>query len=379
MSRFARFGLTALALLAAPFLLVQGMANAHNPLSPAYGWNGFNLAQLSMGRLQVDETANGGFPMAVREGGAELARKAFAREPLAGDALFVLAIDQGAGANPEAVNAMLEGAYALDKRNRNIGALQLQQAALTGDITQTFGIIDRLATLYPALKSDFVAPLTLALSDPASLAPLQTALEGDPVWSEAFWLAVPRDAQRVSTMYALRQQIDNGTSAQSDAALLAELAKQELYGPAFDFWAQISDQQQNLLGFVMDDAFPPFGWELTASGERAMSKRGDTRFEAYVQNDTSGELARQLLHLQPGLYQFSASITPESQAANITVDLQCVTGETGVAASQPLNEAVRWYISSACETYWLVLSGSAWNSSNPLRVTIEDMQFQAGN
>ncbi len=378
MSRFVRIAFSFLTLLCAPVLLLQGWANAQNVASPSFGWNGYNLALLAMSRVQVAES-DGNLSVSVRDGGVELAQQAFAKEPLASDALFVLALNERAQGNQQRMRQILQAADTLDKRNRNIGALQLEQVSQGGDVSQTFGIIDRLTTVHPDLMNQFVQPLVLALRDPLSVAPLRDALSYNPVWATAFWNSVPTDAESVARMYELRRQTNIGTTEQSDGRLLAGLARQELYLEAFEFWQEVAEEAENPFGYVADQALAPFGWQLTTTGERAVSPRGEGRFDIYIQNDTSGELARQLVRLPRGSYSFDAQIDPENEAGRISARLECATADSGPGTAQALSGAVQWTISGSCETYWLILTGESWNMREALRATISDMQFQASS
>lgn len=378
MNRKFRFGLSALVLICAPVLLMQGLANARNPISPLYSSNGFNLALLSMGQLQFDQE-NGKLTMSVSSGGVELARKAFAREPLASDALLVLAINERVQGNLERMQAILESADALDKRNANIGALRLEQVALTGDISRTFGMIDRLGTVHPSLTAEFVRPLTAALNDPRTIPVLRDALNARPVWGAAFWRAMPADTNGISNMYELRGLTDVGTSEESDSSLVLTLVNNGLYADAFTFWEGFAGDEHDPLGFVPGTSFPPFGWSLTNGGERTMSPRGEARYEIYIQNETSGELARQLVRLPGGSYSFVAKIIPASEAGNIVASLECALGGDVVGDAQGLSNPARWTVSGDCDAYWLVLEGSAWDRRDPLRVSISDMRLQAGS
>ncbi len=376
MSRPIRFLLSALILALAPILLIQGLANASEPSDPKGPfpqWNAFWLAEMSSAMLQVEQTATG-IDVRVLDTGIEMARESFAAEPLATNALFVLAVDRRAEGDLDAMQAILNGADALDKRNRHIGALRLEQAALSGELQRTFAVVNRLATTHPSLTSDFVRPLVAALNETDAVPILQDALDRKPVWGRHFWTAVPRDQAILLKMYELRQLTDSGTTLETDARMLAALAAVGLYDEAFDFWPHVSDESADF-GFVANSSFPPFGWQVTTTGDRAMSARGDGRFEIYVQNDTAGELARQLVRLEPGEYVFSARITPLSDAEKITARLDCVEEEDPEGAGEPLDDPAVLRASNSCSIYWLVLNGDAWDRRNPLRVDISQMRF----
>lgn len=374
MSRVIRLILVTASLLAAPVLFLQGEANAGKP-GPAFGWNGFNLANLSRGSLRVAATENN-VSMQVDDAGLALARRAFAAEPLATDALFVLAAKARSEGDDAAMVTFLEGANTLDKRNRNIGALQLEQAALSGDLEAAFALVDRLATVYPRLTGDFVRPLVAALGEEDAVPVLADALRKAPVWAEEFWRAVPPDPTLVSRMFALRQIVSVGTTPKSEADLLAGLVAQGRYDESFAFWDEVAGGADNPFAFVDGTDFAPFGWDLETSGERAMSTRGEGLYDVYVQTETSGTLARQLLRLPAGDYRLTANITPRGDAAAITAALSCADDNRQIGEPQPLEDAAIWTVSGSCSAYWLELKGDGWERRDALRANISDMQFQ---
>lgn len=375
MSRAVRFFLVAAFIVAAPVLFLQGQANAGKP-GPSFGWNGYNLATLAMGGLRVEQSGSS-VSMVVDDRGLALARRAFAAEPLASDALFIMAINERAAGDQARMQGILDGANALDKRNRNIGALQLEQTVLAGELQDTFSIVDRLATVHPRLTDDFVQPLVGALAQEDAVPVLAAALQEGPIWAEAFWKAVPAEPQLVSRMFDLRQLADAGTTPESDAALLAGLVAQGRFGESFAFWDQVAGASDNQFGFVDSVQFAPFGWELETSGERAMSARGEGRYEVYIQTETSGSLGRQLLRLPAGSYSFTADIAPRGDAAAIRASLICADSNEAIGNAQPLDEAASWTVSGSCSAYWLELDGGAWDRRDAMRATISDMRFQA--
>ena len=375
MSRVTRLFLAIVCLLVAPLVFFQSQANAGNP-GPLFTWNGYNLADLAMGGLRVQQSGNN-LTMAVDEPSLNMARRAFAAEPLASDALFVLASHERAEGNEDRMGGFVEGANILDKRNRNIGALQLEQTIRSGELEQTFAIVDRLATVHPRLTGDFVQPLVAALVQEEAIPILANALSGDPQWAQAFWKAVPAQPLLVSRMFDLRQNVSNGVTDESDAALLAGLVAQGRYEESFAFWDQVAGSGSNSFGFVDGVDFAPFGWELESSGERALSARGEGRYDAYIQTETSGLLGRQLLSLPAGAYSFSAEITPRRDAESIDASLICADNDVAVSEGQNLDSAASWTVSGNCSAYWLELSGGAWDRRESLRVTISEMRFQA--
>lgn len=376
MSRLLRWGLVAILLALAPVLLFQGQANSFSPSGPWLAKNGFNLAEIARAGLRVRQ-ANGVTTVGVEPDALELAREAFVREPLATNALFALAIDERAANPRQGGQELLDAAVALDKRNRYLGALQMEQFSRAGDFASTFSLIDRLARVYPNLTTEFVQPLVQSLRQDDAVDVIAEALADEPGWANSFWHAVPSDPVLVGRMLALRQRTDKGTDAASDSALLAGLAAARQFDEAFAFRDSLRGGAPEGTGFVPVGGVAPFGWKTEASGERSLSSRGENGYEIFVQQGTNGELGRQLLRLPAGRYTFSAAITPVSSAENVTARLQCATAESIVTPAQPLTGPVTFTVPGTCRTWWLVLGGSAWAVSGGLRSTIADMRFQA--
>lgn len=377
MNRVIRWIVCALLLALAPVLLFQGQANANRPSGPFLAANGFNLAGLARAGLRVRQ-AGGTTTLAVDPAALDLARQAFAREPLAGDALFVLAIDERA-ARPagEGGQALLDASAAMIPRNRYLGALQMEQFSRQGDFTRTFAVIDRLARVYPDLTSEFVQPLVQALRQEEALDVMATALAGNPVWAEDFWFAVPSDPVLVSRMFALRQRVDNGTDTSSDARLMGGLVAAGRFDDAIAFRNSLPAGPPRGTGFLAVGGEPPFGWNLEASGERAMTQQGSSGYDIFVQQDTSGVLGQQLLALSPGRYTFAAAVTPQSAAPGIKVRLRCATARGDAGTTSALVDPVTFTVSAGCQAWWLEIMGDAWNLRDGLRATLSDMTFAA--
>ncbi|MXO71622.1 hypothetical protein [Alteraurantiacibacter buctensis] len=377
MNRVARWIVCALCLALAPVLLFQGQANANRPSGPFLTTNGFNLAGMARAGLRVRET-RGTTTLTVEPAALRMARRAFAREPLAGDALFVMAIDERANVpGGEGEQALLDAAAAMIPRSRYLGALQVEQFSRRGDFTRTFAVIDRLARVYPGLTSEFVQPLVEALRQDDALDVMATALAGNPVWAREFWLAVPGDPELVGRMFALRQRVDSGTDATTDARLMAGLVGAGRFDDAIAFRDSLPAGRPQGTGFVSFGGEAPFGWNLEASGERAMNPQGDAGYDVFVQQDTSGVLGQQLLALRPGRYTFDATVTPVSSAPNLKVRLRCATARGDAGTTQPLGKPLSFSVTGACEAWWLEIMGDAWNLRDGLRATLSDMSFEA--
>ncbi len=369
---YFRFALIALSVLLMPVLLLQGLANARMSGGPIQ-WNGFWEADLARAFLQADDS-DGQLRISINDIGLSFARSAFEKEPFATDALFLFVVDERARGNDEAVREILKIGVALDKRNQRLGAFEMEQAISARDYTKTFAVIDRLTTINPSLIDELVQPLASAMGQPDMVPVVRTALEAQPAWAEAFWRAAPANEDGLLAMYDLRQQIDFGTSEESDAAMLSGLVQTGNYSEAFDFWDQAKFiASGNEFGFVETTQSPPLGWQATITGSRSFTETQPGIFSVFVEEQTFGELARQLVRLDAGSYNFSADVSPAIEDAALNISLQCAENGNEVGNVQSLAEGPAWTVTQDCNFFWLLLSGTAWERNSPVLGEVSNM------
>lgn len=375
MNRFLKAALCLGILVSAPFVLLQGLANAR--VSPALiAWNGFWQADLA-GNFVTAEQNDERLELSVNPLGRELAISAFASEPFATDALFLTAVDLRTQGKTDEFDRLLELALGLDKRNRQLGVLELEKAAVEGDLPKTFAVIDRLGLTNPQVLSQFIIPMTALLDREDSLPVFSDALRNDPPWAPAFWNSMPQTPQGVINMYRLRESVDVGTSSETDQRLMAALGIHERYDLAIDFWDYLrEDGASDDFAFLPSLEFQPIGWRPSDARGLTFRDLGEGEFEIFVEQQTSGELARQLLRLKPGEYRLKASASPVSGMQDIRAGLVCADSEQPLTDWQVLEERPRWQAAAGCEHYWLVLSASAWESRGGLRYVLSDMRIE---
>lgn len=360
---------------ATPFLLLQGLSNSRISPGPL-SWNGFWEADVARSLIEAEEEG-GQLKISVNDLGRELAIDAITKEPFATNALFVMAVDyRSEGRSVESGEIIARGVE-LDKRSRLLGIYELEQVARERDLDQAFAIIDRLTMTNPQLVADFVRPLTSVLDEESSLPILRDALNSEPRWAEAFWTSIPDSESGLMSMLSLRQETAVGSSAESDALLLSALVNSGRYSEAFAFLdtlGVLADAGE--IAFTNSTEYEPIGWSTTVSGERTFSLTRNGEFDVFVDEQTFGELARQLVRLQAGRYQFAGEVTPAREASHLEVVLRCAETESSVAEPQSLDRPAQWTVDGACSIYWLVLNGSAWERRSSLQAEISEMTFR---
>ncbi|KLE35687.1 hypothetical protein [Aurantiacibacter luteus] len=372
--RALRAVLAVAALLCAPVLALQALANTRELPGPL-GWNGF--WQASIARQFVTVAIEDERPvMAIRPGGVEMARAAYAREPFATDALFLLASAmQVEGRSDEAARVLAAG-LTLDKRSQYLGAMEIQAAVAASDYERALGAIDRLARVRPMMTGDFVGAFATVLGQEGAEPVVLQALENKPVWAVPFWLQVPTDPGTLARFYNLRLLTDEGTSANSDARLMTALAAAGMHQQVFELWDRAGKGADNPTGFVQTGGENAFGWQAPPGQTGNFSQRGEGRFRLYVDAGQEVELARQLVRLAPGSYRFEAQVDPASDAEAVSVKLQCAAAPDGAGAQEhTLAQFADFTASSGCRFYWLILTGDAFENRSALQATVSAIRF----
>lgn len=375
--RWFRPAICILIIFVSPLVLIQGMANSRTILVSA-GLNGFWQADISRAFLQVQDS-EAGLNLSVPPQGLDLARDAYATEPLASDALFLFAVDFRSKGDTAAFERVMNAGIAIDKRSRYLGALELETLAGSGDLEGTFAVIDRLSMVHPRLISEFVQVFAAAMQDDDSIPLIRDALNSEPRWAEGFWRGLPLRQAGVLRVYDLRIQTDSGTTTETDSRLLSALASAGHFTEALEFWTSLYPDQSSDTAFLATSQFEPIGWRTISQGDRAFTVSTGSNFSVYAEGGKAGELARQLVRLSPGRYSFSANVTPTAASENLRVSLICAGQSEDGIPMQFLSDGPNWTVESSCAVHWLILSVETWDLRVPLEATVSEMDFSASS
>lgn len=360
--------------LAAPVACLQAQVNSGGD-APRWvrDWNGFRMAEAARGRLSGDpENPQAG--VSVDPGAPALARAAYAREPLATNALFVLALaDSPLTEQYQAGPAATLGAR-IDKRNAMLQLLLIADAARREAYPEMFGHADVLAAVHPVLARTVLMPLFEQLGNPAAVPIVETALENNARWAAAFKSYVPTDEAALRNYLALRRQAPAGERWESDEKLVGALATRGMYDEAFETWRIVTGAEQEPFAFRTDDRYAPVGWQLAAQGDRFARVDGNGTMTVSVTRGTGGELGRQLLKLSPGRYRLETRISGAEANPPLWVQLRCATAKD--APSQPLKGKIEFVVTEAgCPAHWLVIGASALEARYGVEAQVADWRF----
>jgi len=360
--------------LAAPVSSLQAIVNSGGdaPLW-ARSWNGFRMADEARGRLSGDP----GNPQAGLTLGTDapaLARAAYAQEPLASDAVFVLALAESGSLTEYRASPTARLGAEIDKRNALLELLLIADAARREDYRAMFDYADVLAAANPDMARIVLAPLFDQLGDPAVLPVVTTALDRNARWADAFRSYVPGEEAALRNYLSLRRQAPAGSRWESDDRLIKELVKRRMFDEAFAVWRLADGESQNQYGFITGDRFAPIGWQQVARGDRTAQVDSNGTMSVSVERGAGGEVARQLLDLPPGRYRLETTVQSTDSTAPLWIALSCAEGSNG--ERQPLKPQVEFAVASAdCPAYWLIVGASALESRRRLEATISGWRF----
>ncbi|WP_340587916.1 hypothetical protein [Erythrobacter alti] len=359
----------------APVVVLQALANAKMPMPPAEYWNGFRTATFALARLEASGEVEGGMPQfSVRDPGPALARRAFASEPLATDALFVLAVDAQENGGEGAGREIVRLAGQLEMRNRYIGVLRMQDALADRDIDAAFALLDQFALVNPDLAGPLVTAMAQYVPDPAMRSSLAEALSRRPAWASDFWKFAPRNSIAVEGLIDLRSRVDVGTSAESDGILLAAAVRQKQYADALAMWERLAGGEADRLAYRTDERYAPIGWEFEQDARKSVNVTQSGGYRIFVAGNTSGTIGRQLVRLSPGNYLLEidgdSNVMPRLQSALI-----CAESEESPRWREGAEET-RFTVSGECSIHWLILGADTFEQSNTLEGMLTRIDFR---
>ncbi|MXP13319.1 hypothetical protein GRI44_00910 [Altererythrobacter confluentis] len=365
--------LAATAFAIAPIVALQAQVNAGG-LAPGWAeaWNGFRMADIALSQAHPKVVA-GQLKIQPDVAALAVAQKAYALEPFASNAHFLLSLK-----SEKNRIKVLEASQAIDQRNRLAGMVLLQDALQRDDLPGIFPLIDRMSRLEPEIAAEIVKAFTTSLNYPSSMLPLAQALRSNPPWATSFWRNVPDSDPALANFMQLRGELAPAVDVQSDTNLIRVLVTKERFSEAFEVYRKVRHTSSQTKGHVDAGQFPPLDWDF-AKGRDANARLAPSgQLDVFVDQGSSGDLARKLVMLSPGIYKLDGRLEKTQGSGNLSAELRCASA--GVQETQwerqLLGQEVSWRVSSrACQFAWLELKGSAWESTLPLKATILGFGF----
>ena len=310
------------------------------------------------------------------------ARAARAIDPLARDALGILAQTMPGDVEPEAVMA---AAARISKRGTLLQGTLLEYHTVRGDLPATIRTIDRVLAVYPRLTSQIMPIYVDALTREGAVPLFAEMLRNDPAWENAFFSAASRRTDLLGPLIALRLELgaDAEVEEDVDTQLMGALIDagrlsdaRAIYALAAGDAARPARTRDGGLTLDWRTELPPFDWTLQDDpGEYARVIRRDDALELSFRRGRGGEVARRLL-IPPrpiGAITVTHDFADSGAAENIRLTLEC-DGVDRELIDRPLGPSpTRLAVpaGAACARYAIALGGRAWSTGNSVEGKIE--------
>ena len=324
-------------------------------------------------------------------------RRAAAHAPLDARAYLILGHQQLLDGMPARAVATLEAGQRLDPRQRLIHLLLLDRYLRTAryaDAATQFSVLARILGATQAPIATAMAKMTMA---PETHDAVRHTLRIDPILERSVLIALAKSDTAPDTIFALASPTGRADARDKESwgpILVTRLVERGQYPMARSVWQRIygvapAQAAAPIInaGFHKTAASPPFDWTLTASGLGAADIRNNSLVVDYYGRD-SGDLARQLLVLQPGRYRFAFTVDPGKTdgAAKLYWSLACgptapidrnqLMNVSVTATAKPHRITAEIVIPTGCPAQTLILRGEAGDFPSPLSVTLRDLDLR---
>ena len=368
----AKGGIAGAALLLAAVVVRSGIASSLAPVDPIHAATfapGDARVAAAAARARVER----GEAVSSPEVHA-LVASALARDVTLTPAIELRGLEFASRGDTARAARLFALSRAISRRSLGTHLWLIQRAVERGDVGGALGEFDLALRTSEAAPRILFPVLARATADPTLQTPLARMLDRPSDWRELFLDYAIRNPDTAATLTPILLRMhDRGfvKTKQIDRALIAALVKKNAFGaaqaveagfgPAAPTGTMVRDPQ-----FAETQFHYPFGWHIAegggswavrdrARGRPALVYRGET--------GTAGQVAAQLLTLEPGTYRLTAasSVAPSDPQALPFWTVTCGGGHPVQVAlvDQPADGSAahsEFTVPAGCSGQWLALN-----------------------
>ena len=360
---------------------VGGTAHRNNAGRLLYVFPFDSRLKSGAARAMIEQTRT----RAAALGAEGLAEAALLRDPTNVDAIWVLAYVRGVQNRVNEARALIRYSDQLSRRDLPTRLWLIEERVQANDVNgalRNFDIALRTSSQAPTV---LMPVLVSAAQDDNIARSLLVLLRTNPAWRQAFFERLVQGSRSHSrAVYLMQGQLnasnvgDRFIARAAFTRFLRENDPAQAYA-LYDVIAGVSPALRAAPvrdgGFDRNGDLPPFDWMLTADENLAGMRQArpdvanNAALYVYSQGGRTGEIARQLLRLTPGRYQFSARTgnLPRGAEGQPSVRLECVSGAQlfgGIFRDMGGGQA--FTVPGNCPFQWLVIGGGGVEGDQPL-------------
>lgn len=314
-----------------------------------------------------------------REAVRAVAMAALRRDPTTVAAIRVLGLTAAAAGNQATALRFFTAAERTSRRDQATQAWLIMYYFSRGDAGRTIRHFDT-ALRTTSRRLDTLLPLLVHVSADSRMLPgLRRLVETRPNWWLDFTSNLVRTGRPLNhVVFLTRGMLDSRDPGQAYLVqlLLARLVEAGQFDLAWRVYQEQRPGRRSAAlrdgGFEADEAFAPFDWELVdeiglAATRQARPDSGNALYLS-ASNGRSGEVARQLVHLQPQRYaiRFQMGNIPANAVERPQVSVRCAgpDGATLLDArppaggEAPVRVEARFVVPASCNWQWISLQAS---------------------
>ena len=331
----------------------------------------------------------------------DLVLPALLRQPVSADAASVLGLSLAAAGRTTQADRVMRYALSLSRRSLTTQIYFIETSVARGDVETTLDHYDQ-ALRTSSRAADVLFPiLTAAANQPAIAGPLARRLRQRPIWGRPFMRSFIPAATSPAALYLLSRSIGLADRPSLDVDLLHD-ADQRLvslrgFREAGRLYASASGQPDPAVQPVRNGDFEapagrlPFDWNLRdepgLTAVRLPGQRSADGQAVYItaSNERGGDVATQLMLLQPGRYAAGAKVgAVTGDPASFPQILVRCEGSNQELAHLPFPRSAAagsaWTfgfdVPPTCPAQWLVVQAASALDPQPVQPWIDDITIK---
>ncbi len=348
--------------------------------------NGFAAETIAANLAKASVAENlGKFPDQLNSSTNALALQAFESEPIAPEAVAVMALSRSGDIRRD----LMHKAFELSRRQQLVTGWMILDSGARDDIQAVLTYYDTTLRTNASAGEVVIPVMASALENENFVEPFAALLKQDPPWSARFWGRVAATPEAIGNAVELRRllyQRSELSVVYKDAALINALVSNKQFEKAEQLYALISPSRDG--GYVVRDgdfrhepAYPPIDWQLFSTGEYgAVISQGSLQLSAI--RNAGGLLARQLVKLSKSNFdlevKFDKDVPPN---ANLSLHLSCAEELSGrpiriiIPLAKKLNKQKISNQGSPCDYYWMSIHGRSADADEGFDIAVESISL----
>lgn len=379
---FLRNGLVAVAILAtAVFSGAQAASNVYAVEAP--------LIAKQIGPLPAKadrELANAMFRSGSSQEASLFAVASYATDPLAGNALAVIARELKPGKRRD---AFMVAAATTSKRGTLLQGTLLEFYTEQDNLNASVQTLDRVVKTYPKMLSSLTPLLANALAEDGSIPIFRDLLSRSPPWMNAFLIEASSKPELLPRLVELRRSlpIDVTIEKTIDAQIMKALIEAGNLSEAQQIYQKISDRlpspinKASTIDLDWASAYPPFDWTLSSRpNESARVAADDQTLGIYIRGGNGGDIAQRLVSSTHSLNSVTVNhrlVYPNGNSS-LSLRITCFATKAVLLDKPIISSPAVLTVSDdtkSCTLFSITIYGRAWSNEGDIEGDITEIML----